>query len=167
MRMGKGVKPGLGHGGIICVLQYRHNFLFFFFFFGGGGRGARELAFYFKGTLENNSLFLGNKTNVRECLKIILRNKADHKKKSFLLYPFLPTYIPPTQHILWYFLEIIIHLVLLLEKKSRFFPFTQQRKKMHAKYFPAYLPIPKYRVGVLQILNLKNDPLLENVVNDF
>ena len=38
---------------------------------------------------------------------------------------------------------------------------------MHAKYFPAYLPIPKYRVGVLQILNLKNDPLLENVVNDF
>ena len=38
---------------------------------------------------------------------------------------------------------------------------------MHAKYFPAYLPIPKYRVGVLQIFNLKNDPLLENVVNDF
>ena len=35
------------------------------------------------------------------------------------------------------------------------------------KYFPAYLPIPKYRVGVLQILNLKNDPLLENVVNNF
>ena len=83
-----------------------------FFFFGGGGggwEGAGELAFYFKGTLENNSLFLGNKTNVRECLKIILRNKADQKKKSFLLYPFLPTYIPPTQHILWYFLEIIIH----------------------------------------------------------
>ena len=58
-------------------------------------------------------------------------------------------------------------LVLLLEKKSRFLPFTQQRKKMHAKYFPAYLPIPKYWVGVLQILNLKNDPSLENVVNDF
>ena len=104
MGMGKGVKPGLGHGGIICVLQTQ-----FSFFLGGGGRGAGELAFYFKGTLENNSLFLGNKTNVRECLKIILRNKADHKKKSFLLYPFLPTYIPPTQHILWYFLEIIIH----------------------------------------------------------
>ena len=81
----------------------------FFFWGGGGGGGAGELAFYFKGTLENNSLFLGNKTNVRECLKIILRNKADHKQKSFLLYPFLPTYIPPTQHILWYFLEIIIH----------------------------------------------------------
>ena len=47
-----------------------------FFFLGGGGAG--ELAFYFKGTLENNSLFLGNKTNVRECLKIILRNKTDH-----------------------------------------------------------------------------------------
>ena len=82
--------------------------IFFFFFFWGGG-GAGELAFYFKGTLENNSLFLGNKTNVTECLKIILRNKADHKKNLFLLYPFLPTYIPPTQHILWHFLEIIIH----------------------------------------------------------
>ena len=65
MGMGKGVKPGLGHGGIICVLQTH-------FFFGGGEvGGAGELAFYFKGTLENNSLFLGNKTNVRECLKII------------------------------------------------------------------------------------------------
>ena len=74
MGMGKGVKPGLGHGGIICV---RHNFLFFW------GGGAGELAFYFVGTLENNSLFLGNKTNVRECLKIILRNKADHKKNLF------------------------------------------------------------------------------------
>ena len=85
---------------------------FFFFFLGWGGGGARELAFYFVGTLENNSLFLGNKTNVRECLKIILRNKADHKKKKsflLLLYPSLPTYIPPTQHILWHFLEIIIH----------------------------------------------------------
>ena len=103
MGMGKGVKPGLGHGGIICVLQTQFSFFLW------GGRGAGELAFYFKGTLENNSLFLGNKTNVRECLKIILRNKANHKKKSVLLYPFLPTYIPPTQHILWYFLEIIIH----------------------------------------------------------
>ena len=55
--MGKGVKPGLGHGGIICVLQTQ------FAFFWGGGAG--ELAFYFEGTLENNSLFLGNKTNVR------------------------------------------------------------------------------------------------------
>ena len=110
MGMGKGVKPGLGHGGIICVLQTQ--FSSFFFFWGGGGGGARELAFYFVGTLENNSLFLGNKTNVRECLKIILRNKADHKKKKsflLLLYPSLPTYIPPTQHILWHFLEIIIH----------------------------------------------------------
>ena len=58
MGMGKGVKPGLGHGGIICVLQTQ----FSFFFWGGGGGGgwgggrARELAFYFKGTLENNSL---------------------------------------------------------------------------------------------------------------
>ena len=83
-------------------------FSFFCFFFWGAG-GAGELALYFKGTLENNLLFLGNKTNVRECLKIILRNKADHKKKSFLLYLFLPTYIPPTQHILCHFLEMIIH----------------------------------------------------------
>ena len=41
-------------------MSYRHNLLFFFL-----GGGAGELAFYFEGTLENNSLFLGNKTNVR------------------------------------------------------------------------------------------------------
>ena len=57
MGMGKGVEPGLGHGGIICVLQTQISV--FYFFLGGGGRGAGELAFYFKGTLENNSLFLG------------------------------------------------------------------------------------------------------------
>ena len=69
----------------------------FFFFFGGGGRGggkgAGELAFYFKGTLENNSLFLGNKTNVRECLKIILRNKAD-QKNLFCCIPSCPPIFP-------------------------------------------------------------------------
>ena len=32
MGMGKGVKPGLGHGGIICVLQTQFFFFFFFFF---------------------------------------------------------------------------------------------------------------------------------------
>ena len=70
----------------------------FFFFLGGGGggvEGARELAFYFKGTLENNSLFLGNKTSVRECLKIILRNKADHKIKNlFCCIPSCPPIFP-------------------------------------------------------------------------
>ena len=35
MGMGKGVKPGLGHGA--SSVSYRHNFLFFFFFGGGGG----------------------------------------------------------------------------------------------------------------------------------
>ena len=63
-----------------------------FFFFCGGGAG--ELAFYIKGTLENNSLFLGNKTNVRECLKIILRNKADHKKNLFCCIPSCPPIFP-------------------------------------------------------------------------
>ena len=63
------------------------------FFFWGGGR-AGELAFYFEGTLENNSLFLGNKTNVRECLKIILRNKADHKKNLFCCIPSCPPIFP-------------------------------------------------------------------------
>ena len=37
MEMGKGVKPGLGHGGIICVLQTQFSFFFFFFLRGGGG----------------------------------------------------------------------------------------------------------------------------------
>ena len=91
MGMGKGVKPGLGHGGIICVLQTQFS-SFFFFLWGGGGAG--ELAFYFKGTLENDSLFLGNKTNVRECLKIILRNKADHKKNLFCCIPSCPPIFP-------------------------------------------------------------------------
>ena len=88
MGIGKGVKPGSGHGGIICVLQTH------FFFVGGGGEGAGELAFYFKGTLENNSLFLGNKTNVREWMKIILRNKVDHKKNIFCCIPSCPPIFP-------------------------------------------------------------------------
>ena len=36
MGMGKGVKPDLGHGGIICVLQTQFSFL------GDGGGGGRE-----------------------------------------------------------------------------------------------------------------------------
>ena len=36
MGMGKGVKLGLGHGSIICVLQTQ-----FSFFFGGGGGGEQ------------------------------------------------------------------------------------------------------------------------------
>ena len=83
------------------------------------------MAIYFKGTLENNSLFLGNKTNVRECLKIILKNKADHKKNHCLLYPFLPTCIPPTQHILWHFLEITIHFWSYCYKEITVFPITR------------------------------------------
>ena len=63
----------------------------FYFFWGGGAQG--NMTIYFTGTLGSNSLFLENKTNVRECLKISLRKKADHKIS--LLYPFLPTYIPP------------------------------------------------------------------------
>ena len=60
MGMGQGVRTGLGHvGGITCVLQTQ-----FSSFLGGGGQG--NMVVYFKGTLENNSLFLGNKTNVRK-----------------------------------------------------------------------------------------------------
>ena len=49
--------------GIICVLQTQFSsffFFFFFFFFGGGGEQG-NMAIYFKGTLENDSLFLGKK----------------------------------------------------------------------------------------------------------
>ena len=117
--------------------------------------------------MENNSLFLGNKTNIRECLKIILRNKADHKKIFFAVSLPAHLYSPYPTHFMVLLGNNYSFFGPIIRKKSRFFSFTQQRKKMHAKYFPAYLPIPKYRVGVLQILNLKNDPLLENVVNDF
>ena len=37
MGMGKGVKPGLGHGGIIFVLQTQFSFVFEG---GGGSRGT-------------------------------------------------------------------------------------------------------------------------------
>ena len=59
-----------------------------------GGEEQGNMAFYFKGTLEKNSLFLGNKTNVRECLKIILRNKADHKKIFVCCIPSFPPIFP-------------------------------------------------------------------------
>ena len=32
MRMGQGVRTGLGHGGITCVLQTQFSSFFFFFF---------------------------------------------------------------------------------------------------------------------------------------
>ena len=100
--------------------------IFFFFLWGGGGgggRGAGELAFYFKGTLENNSLFLGNKTNVRECLKIILRNKADHKKIFFAVSLPAHLYSPYATHFMVLLGNNYSFLVLLLEKKIRFFSF--------------------------------------------
>ena len=118
MGMGKGVKPGLGHGGIICILQTQ-----FSFFFGGGGLGAGELTFYFKGTLENNSLFLGNKTNVRECLKIILRSKADHKKNLFAVSLPAHLYSPYPTHFMVLLGNDYSFLVLLLEKKITVFFF--------------------------------------------
>ena len=54
MGMGQRVRTGLGHGGITYVLQTQFSVVVFFF--GGGGGGGQ-----------------GN-------MKIILRNKADHKK---------------------------------------------------------------------------------------
>ena len=56
MGMGQGLRTGLGHGSITCVLQTQFSSLFLF---GGGEQG--NMPIYFKGTLENNSLFLGNK----------------------------------------------------------------------------------------------------------
>ena len=45
MGMGKGVKPGLGHGGIICVLQTQFSFFVFFFWGGGGEQGNWPFTF--------------------------------------------------------------------------------------------------------------------------
>ena len=67
-------------------------YLFFSFFVLGGTAG--EHGHLLKGTLENNSLFLGHKTNVRGCLKIILRNKADHKKNFVCPIPAYPHIFP-------------------------------------------------------------------------
>ena len=41
MRMGQGVRTGLGHGGITCVLQTQFSSLLFFYWGGGGGGGER------------------------------------------------------------------------------------------------------------------------------
>ena len=116
--MGKGVKAWhRARGHHLCLIDT------IFFFFGGGG--AEELAFYFVGTLENNSLFLGNKTNVRECLKIILRNKADHKKIFFAVAVSLPAhlYSPYPTHFMALLGNNYSFLVLLLEKKITVFSF--------------------------------------------
>ena len=78
------------------------------------------MAIYFKGTLENNSLFLGNKTNVWEGLKIILRNKADHNKSLFAVC--LPTrlYSPYPTHFMTLLGNNYSFLVLLLSKNHVF-----------------------------------------------
>ena len=94
MGIGQGIRTGLRHGGITCVLQTRFATFFFLFFFGGGGGAAGEHGHLLKGTLENNLLFLGHKTNVRGCLKIILRNKADHKKNFVCRIPAYPHIFP-------------------------------------------------------------------------
>ena len=117
-------------------MSYGHNFLFFL----GGGGGAGELAFYFKGTLENNSLFLGNKTNVRECLKIILRNKADHKKIFFAVSLPANLYSPYPTHFMALLGNNYSFLVLLLEKKITFFFLLRSnvRKCMQNIFQPTY-----------------------------
>ena len=80
---------------------------------GGGGQG--NMAIYFKGTLKSNSLFLGNKTNVRECLKIILRNKADHKKIFVCCIPsYTHLYSPYPTHFMALLGNNYLFLVLLL-----------------------------------------------------
>ena len=107
-------------------MSYRHNFLFFFVcVWGGGGGGAGELAFYFVGTLENNSLFLVNKTNVRECLKIILRNKTDHQKIFFAVAVSLPAhlYSPYPTHFMALFGNNYSFFGPIIRKKITFFSF--------------------------------------------
>ena len=121
MGIGKGVKPGLGHGGIICVLQTQFSF-FLGGGGGGGGEGAGELAFYFKGT-GKKLIILGNKTNVRECLKIILRNKADQKKIFFAVSLPAHLYSPYPTHFMVLLGNNYSFLVLLLEKKITVFSF--------------------------------------------
>ena len=42
MGMGQGIRTGLGHGGITCVLQTQFSSYLFIFFLGGGGGGEGE-----------------------------------------------------------------------------------------------------------------------------
>ena len=43
MGMGQGVRTGLGHGGITCVLQTQLSSFFFFFWGGGAGEHGHLL----------------------------------------------------------------------------------------------------------------------------
>ena len=43
MRMGQGVRTGLGHGGITCVLQTQFSSLLFYFFFDNNNKGEQYL----------------------------------------------------------------------------------------------------------------------------
>ena len=67
--MGQGVRTGLGHGGITCVLQTqfsRFSFFFFFFFFcvcvcgggGGGGEGGHSPLFCSKFLLKFSGIII-------------------------------------------------------------------------------------------------------------
>ena len=119
-------------------MSYRHNFI------------------YFKGELEKNSLFLGNKTNVtcRECLKISLRNKADHKKIVVCCIPSYPPIFPLPNTFYGTLGNNYSFFGPIVTKQSRFFLLRSNVRKCMQRCFPAYLPIPKYRVGISQILNL-------------
>ena len=60
MGIGQGIRIGLRHGSIICVLQTQFATFFFSFFSGEGGGAAGEHGHLLKGTLENN-YFQGTK----------------------------------------------------------------------------------------------------------
>ena len=67
MRMGQGVKTGLGHGGITCVLQTQFSSFFFFFF-------SFLIFIYFWSSLVRNGLnagwFLVNSHYKRLCASL-------------------------------------------------------------------------------------------------
>ena len=86
------------------------------------------------------TLFLGNKTNVRECLKIILRNKADHKKIFFAVSLPAHLYSPYPTHFMALLGNNYSFLVLLLEKKNHGFFLLRSnvRKCMHNIFQPTY-----------------------------
>ena len=59
MRMGQGVRTGLGHGGITCVLQTQFSIFFFFFFFYSRS-GWESLAGYYRSRMQKGTSFAQN-----------------------------------------------------------------------------------------------------------
>ena len=92
MRMGEGIRTGLGHGGITSVLQTQFSFFFFFFFFRFSFSQIRLLvAKCFTYRRDDYTEILKRCLICRELFKLRLKNE----------WALNPVYIYMMQFLLW------------------------------------------------------------------